>query len=160
MALHMQRRCRVCRKEGHDKRNCPVRRKKVEAGRKGGAVNSEAQKAAVRLNGRNAKPGEIKHRYYELFQSLDDPPEDPGMLTGWVQRIAATCLKETLQGRGNTSLNDEVRKIGHTISELVPKERLFKAERLIRKDRDRLRAKPKSSGPATQRARPSDGPVR
>ena len=160
MGLHNQRRGTFCRELGHNRRNCRERQKYVDAGRKGGAAGTEAQNEARRINGAKSLGPEIKHRYHELFEDLEEPPEDPGELTGWVQRIAATCLRETLQGRGNAALNDEVRKIGHTISELVPRERLFKAERLIRKDRDRLKAKPKASGPATQKARPSEGPVR
>lgn len=143
--------CSICRSPDHNKRGCLVHQQRQ--------AEQKSQSEQHKINGeKGGRP--IEHRYFELFADLDDSPEDPGARESWVQNIVCVVLKETMQGRGNERLNDQVRKLAHTVQELTPRERIFKAERLIRKDSNRLKAKPKASGPTTQKALPSDGPVR
>ena len=91
---------------------------------------SDAQNVASRENGK--KGGRPRDdRYAELFAELEDPPKDPFEVVTWMQQIVAAAAKETAQGRGNKSLNQEFRAFAGVVSRLVPLERIHLAEKVI-----------------------------
>jgi hypothetical protein len=103
---------------------------------------SEAKAKAARANG--AKGGRPKkHVYEQLFTAVEDPAkvEDPLQLVPWVMRALAIALRETLQGRGSTALNAELRSTARVIKSMVPMERLRQAEAAVRGESKRATGK-------------------
>jgi hypothetical protein len=99
-----------------------------------------------------------RQRYAALFAGLEAPPEDPGEREYWVQGILCTIMLETAQGRANLAMNDQLRRLAEAIQKLTTRERLWKAEKLIK--HDAIKRKPKPKGPATEAMLPSRGPLR
>lgn len=117
-----------------------------ESGRKGGRSRSPAKQAAARINGRNggehgakgARHGKKggrprKHRYYELFAALPDAMsiDDTLEMASWFVRAILITTSETMNGRGNPKLNSELRASSKVIAQLIPRERLKKAEEAV-----------------------------
>jgi len=73
-----------------------------------------------------------KHNYDDVFAALEDPPKDPLELAGWCQYVAAKALKETVAGRGNREMNQQIQSLIGVINRSIPFERLRQAEALIR----------------------------
>lgn len=142
--------CGACGGPGHNKLTCQGE----------GNPPKRAPKRKPKTNGTEvAKAGRpLEHDYFDIFSTLDEPPDDPAERESWVQGIMCVALRETLQGRGNLVLNDQIRHMGGAIQKLTKRERIWGAERIIKGDR--LKKKPKASGPTTQKARKSPGPLR
>jgi len=93
-------------------------------------MGSSRKAEAARTNG--AKGGRPRKPTYEdVFADIDEPPDDPLAIVGWMQRVVATATQETIQGRGNRELNQEVRAFANVIARLVPYERVLEAEKRI-----------------------------
>jgi len=110
-------------------------------GRFGGEV-SPARKEAARENGSSEAGGRPrKHRYFELFEDIEEPPDDPLKLCEWAQRINALALRETVAGRGCNDLNAEIRASSKVIATLVPRTILSRASDLVKGEEARGRGK-------------------
>ena len=66
-----------------------------------------------------------------LFGELGDAPDDPLGRVDWMQAIATTIVKETLQGRGDLEVSQEIRAWAGVVARLVPFERVYDAEQTI-----------------------------
>ena len=128
--------CSHCRDEGHNRRACPD------------------------LADERPEKKRTKHRYSEVFASLDDPPTDALELAEWCQKVNALALKETLQGRGNRSLNQEIRSFSATVIKLIPMERLLRLKRKLEARKKKTAKKPtkRKKGPPPTPASPSTTP--
>ncbi len=146
--------CSVCESIAHNRRTCPF----IDHTALNHAKNGKKQ-TSVEVTAASLPPvPERIHRYPEIFEQLAEPPDDALERTKWAQGILCTLARETAQGRGNQLLNNEIRRLLEAIVKITPKERLWEAESLIK--RDRIKKKPKPAGPKTQKARPSKGPLR
>lgn len=146
--------CGICKAPDHNRRTCKLNPDyDHELGR---VPCSEKLLIAAR---RNAKLGgrPVEHACFDAFEKFPSPPDDELERNAWVQSILAKCLDLQIRGVGSERMNDQVRKLAHAIAELTPKERLWKAEQLIRGDS--IRKKPKSRTNGTQPVRPGSKPL-
>ncbi|KKL78582.1 hypothetical protein LCGC14_2023400 [marine sediment metagenome] len=148
--------CSLCNEIDHNVRRCPYVDHAGLYRKKNGAPLQVEIDQGVR---QDAPPVPKRtHMYPEIFEALKDAPKDALARTEWAQEILCTLAKETAQGRGNQLLNNEIRRLLEAVGKMTPKERIWEAETLIK--RDRIKKKPKPTGPSTQKARPSKGPLR
>jgi hypothetical protein len=118
--------CGHCKGEGHNRRKCP------------GLAKQKPKRAAGRPR---------KSRYERVFADLSDPPRDSLELAEWCQQISAKALRETLQGRGNRELNQEIRSFSATVIKLIPAERLLRLKRQLEQRRSPKKPERKARGP-------------
>jgi hypothetical protein len=144
--------CSICKSIEHNQRRCPFVDHAALKRLKNGNSGAEVTPASL-----PPVPERI-HRYPEIFEELEDAPNDALARTQWAQGILCKLAVETAKGRGNQLLNNEIRRLLEAIGKLTPKERIWEAETLIK--RDRIKKKPKPAGPQTRKARPSKGPLR
>lgn len=156
--------CSRCRKPGHNKRSqfCPKRIQQRAAASKGGKATaklapSEKQVEASKLNGE--KGGAPKdERHIQLFADLEDAPDDALERVVWCQGILSKLTVGFLKGQIAKHVLDETRRLIDSIVKAVPRERLWQAEQIVLGGE--MKKKPKAEGRRTERARPSDGPMR
>jgi hypothetical protein len=138
--------CSLCSSTEHNRRRCV----------KNPAAKNPAIRAPEAGYAELGRP--VEHEYFEIFADLEEPPDDPLARCTWAQGIVSRCLFLTLKGKGSDKINDQIRRLAHSVAELTPKERLFKAEQIIRGDS--LKTKPQSRKAGTQPVNGKTSPLR
>lgn len=150
------------------------KREVAAAGAKGGRSRSAAKRAASKANGTKGgrprkdagdedppPPGQLDPVYGDIIkEQLGPPPEDILELCEWLARANAITLYETLQGRGSTRVNQEIRAAANTALRLIPAERLAELERRLKPTRSKRSKVGRARGVKPQPVRPSRGRIR
>lgn len=99
-------------------------------------------RAPKKMGGARAGAGRPKKdRGFEDFEALAGAPlpEDPLALASFAQRIVVADLQRIISGRGDRQLSQEIRAGARAIAALMPLERIHRAEKTIKGDRDAVK---------------------
>lgn len=106
------------------------------------ATKKKAARAPKKKGG--ARPGAgrpKKDRGWDDFAGLAGAalPDDPLALLSLAQRIVTADLQRIISGRADRQLSQEIRAAARTIAALTPLERIHRAEKTIKGDRDAVK---------------------
>jgi len=123
-------------------------------------ARARTKKKAKKGQRGGARPGAGRPRkvlVLDDFSDVGDPPADPLAQNQWAQRILALDLRRIVSGRADKALSQEIRSTARAIAALMPLERVYEAEKIIKGDRDAVRRGAK--GAELQRADELSTPV-
>lgn len=125
-----------------------------ESKRKSGGSVSDAKLRAARENGKLGGRPRKRPSLGELPENLQKLPEDPLEIAEWVREVSCWIALELLNGRGSPGEVEDIKKMLDLALKAIPKERLLKAEELIREGASApTKANKQRRGAATERRR-------
>lgn len=117
-------------------------------GRPGDDHNKRTCKTANQIHNLEKGGGRpVEHIYDQLFAELEKPPTGALELVRWAQRICALSLWATAQGKGSSKRNSEMVQMVRAIVSLTPKDTLYEATELLKRDAKEISRRAKPSEP-------------